>query len=118
MNIILGTSEQINQLEQRYVILELDTFLLPGSDQPVVSWCILDDMTPAELAQTDMYRDLHQNLMKNYRARDWNFCEQAIEHLKTQWHGQLDSFYKELLERISVFKHQEPGSGWTGAIIK
>lgn len=118
MNIIFGTPEEIQQLESKYTALELDTFLLPGSDQPVTSWCILENISFQDMLSLDKLISIHSDLMKNYRLRNWNYCEQAIEHLSTQWNGQLNSFYSDLLMRISVLKTQDLGEDWSPIISK
>jgi len=115
MNILLNAHLQPG-LDEKYVLLELDTVLLPGRPEPVTAYCLIEKLSLEEMFQIEQWRDLHQNLMKNYRLRNWNYCVQALDHLKGRWQGEVDSFYQTLHDRISGFIANDPGSEWTGII--
>lgn len=117
MNIIFGN--QIGQeIKDRYTILELDTLKLSDQQDPVTAYCLVENIPIAELPQTEMYQDLHKNLIKNYRLRNWKFCEDAIEHLMGKWNGEVDSFYGELLTRVKKFKDQTLDESWSPVLDK
>ena len=116
MNIIFG--ENINAIEDKYTVLELDTFQI-GADGPInTAYCVIELIPLAEMTSTASLLDLHQNLMANYKKRDWNYCEQAIEHLKGKWGGELDTFYTELENRIAKLKTLELTDEWSPIIQK
>ena len=115
MNIILG-QEQAQALSDKYTVLRLDRVCVPGHDGPINSYCVVDNIPLHEMVQLDMWRDLHENLIENYTQRNWNYCEQAIEHLRGKWNGQLDSFYDILQQRVSDHKKNDPGPDWTDVI--
>jgi hypothetical protein len=115
MNIIFG-KDKLEDVDERYVVLELDTFLLPNADQPTTAYCVVDSLDLDEIPMVNHFRELHSNLLKNYRSQNWNFCEQALEHLTPKWRGELASFYQELARRIEQFKQEPPGDGWDGII--
>jgi len=115
MNIVLG-EENIKNMDERYLVLELDTFIFQGSDQPVTAYCLLEQLTLDEMFKIVEFKDLHTNLIANYRKQNWNFCEQAIEHLKGRWRGELDTFYDNLLERVETYKSTPPAANWDGTI--
>lgn len=115
MNIIIG-QEQARALSDKYTVLRLDRLSVPGHDGPINSYCVVDNIPLHEMVQLDMWRDLHENLIENYTQRNWNYCEQAIEHLRGKWNGQLDSFYDILQQRVSGYKENDPGPDWTGII--
>lgn len=115
MNIILGDINQ-SEISDKYIILTLDTFKISGADEPVKSFCILEDIPIADLMQVEALRDLHENLIKNYGLRNWNYCEQALEHLMGRWDGQIDSFYENLSQRVISYKQHEPGPDWSPVI--
>lgn len=115
MNIILG-EDRIADVSEKYIVLPLDSFLVAGHPDPVRSYCVLADLSIADLMQIESLRDLHQNLIKNYGLRNWNYCEQAMEHLLGKWNGQLDSFYRDLADRVQIYKQEDPGPEWTPAI--
>lgn len=116
MNIILG-SENLQQISDKYTVLELDTFVVQ-SGKSVTAYCVLENVMLVDYLQIDNLCDLHANLMKNYKIKNWNFCEQALEHLRGRWNGQLDSFYLELAQRINDLKQADLPTTWKGELIK
>jgi len=117
MNIILG-HENAEQARDKYTVLELDTLIINGAADPVTAFCLIEQVPIDQIAVIDQFRDLHNNLMKNYRLRNWKFCEDAIEHLQGKWGGELDSFYTEISQRISQLKKQNLDDEWIGSVVK
>jgi hypothetical protein len=117
MNIILG-EEAARPLMERYTVLPLDTFQITGQEAATQSYCVIEALPVQDLRQIDQWRDLHEKLMINYARRNWNYCEQAIQHLMGRWNGELDTFYLELSGRIEKFKQQDPGPDWSPVIAR
>ena len=117
MNIIFGT-EMAQQAQDRYTVLELDTFNLLPTDEVVTAYCLVDAIPIQEMSATGSLKDLHSNLMTEYRKRNWKYCEDAIAHLTGKWHGEADSFYTELYQRIQQLKSQDLPQDWTGRLDK
>ena len=117
MNIILGR-ENVEQAQEKYTVLELDTLIINGAADPVTAYCLIEQVPIDQIAGIDQFRDLHNNLMKNYRLQNWKFCEDAIEHLRGKWGGELDSFYTEIGQRISQLRQQVLDDDWCGIIDK
>ena len=117
MNIIFDKSH-LEQLQSKYTVLELDTFRIESTDQQRTAYCVVENVPILEMAQIESFKNLHANLMDNYRKQDWNYCEQAVEHLIGKWNGELDSFYADLLERIISYKENSPGSDWDPVITR
>ena len=117
MNIILGR-ENVEHAQEKYTVLELDTLLINGAADPVTAYCLIEQIPIDQISNIDQFRDLHNNLMTNYRKRNWKYCEDAIEHLRGKWGGELDSFYTEMNQRIAQLKQQVLDDSWTGTIIK
>jgi hypothetical protein len=117
MNIILGR-ENVEQAQEKYTVLELDTLLINGAADPVTAFCLIEQVPIDQIAGIDQYRDLHNNLMINYRKRNWKYCEDAIEHLQGKWGGELDTFYADLHKRILSIRDKKLPSDWTGFINK
>ena len=111
MNIIFGR-ENAEQIDDRYVVLQLDTVLV--GDQPVTAFCLVEKVSLQDLSNLGNLRDLHQKLMKNYLLQNWSFCGQALEHLIGKWNGELDSFYTELSQRIAHLESQDLDPDWDG----
>ena len=117
MNIIIDP-DQLDQYKQKYTVLELDTIRLIPSGQEIKAYCVVENIPIVEMPDVDSKVKLHENLIIEYKKRNWNFCEQAIEHLMGRWGHELDSFYQDVLNRVDKYKQQEPEETWDGVIEK
>ena len=115
MNIIF--KKNLIGIDQKYTVLDLDTFNLPDGSIHTAC-CIIENIPIDELPITDNLKELHVNLILNYGQKNWNYCEQAIEHLLGKWSGEVDSFYNELKMRIEFLKVQDLDDSWTPVIPK
>ena len=115
MNIIF--KKNLTVIDQKYTVLDLDTFSLPDGSVHTAC-CILENIPINELSITENLKELHANLILNYRQRDWNYCKQAIEQLMGKWNGEVDTFYTELSARIAGYVEQEPPKEWNGIILR
>jgi hypothetical protein len=118
MNILFAGAEDLEYLQSKYIILELDTIRLRDSDTKQTAWCLIEKVTLQDIPVIETYRELHNNMMRNYRSKNWKYCEDALEHLTGRWQGELDTFYKEIAVRIAGFKQQDPGADWAGVYVK
>ena len=117
MNIIIDP-EQIAQYREKYTVLELDTIRIVSKNQLVTAYCVVETIPIVELPLTASKIDLHNNLLINYRKRDWNYCHQALEHLIGSWNKELDSFYEDIRSRINRYMENDPGEAWDGIVEK
>lgn len=117
MNIILG-NDAAAQARERYVVLELDSFQLPHRDDTITAYCVIEELTLDEISQVPHLETLHRDLMQHYRGRHWNYCLQAMDHLRGCWRGIMDSFYDELTQRIQEFQTNDPGPAWDGRVLR
>ena len=117
MNIIFGT-ETAKQAQERYTVLELDTFNLLPTDEVITAYCLVETVPIEEMPAVESLKDLHSNLMVEYRKRNWRYCEDAIAHLTGKWHSELNSFYTELYQRIQTLKQADLPEDWTGRLDK
>ena len=115
MNIIF--KEHLGEIEKKYTVLDLDTFKLPDGTVHTAC-CVVEQIPITELSATESLKELHANLIVNYAKQDWNYCEQALEHLMGKWGGELDSFYTELKTRIESFKTMPMDHTWTPVILR
>jgi hypothetical protein len=117
MHIILG-SQNVQEVSDKYTVLELDTFRLRDKKEALPAYCLIENIPIAELSSTENYQHLHANLIKNYKQANWKFCEDAIEHLMGKWNGEIDSFYQDLMARIKDLKNRELDNDWDGSITR
>ena len=81
MNIIFG--DNIAELaREKYTVLELDTFVIEDQDQTATAYAMVEKIPLLEMTTLSHYQDLHENLMREYRKRNWKYCEDAIGHLQ------------------------------------
>ena len=120
MNIVFASREEADELRKKYIVLELDTFRFAGNTDPAVSWCVIDtsSVSLSDLPRMDQFIDLHNNMMRNYRLRNWKYCEDALEHLVGKWRGEVDSFYQIMDQRVKQYQDNDPGPEWDGSLLK
>lgn len=118
MKVIFG-KDQAKQLSERMAVLELDTFFQEGLPEPVTAYTVLDNESVPiqEFSELENYVKIHNTMMEEFKNRNWEYVEQALEHLPGRWGGLLDEFYQALGNRVSEFKQQELPDDWTGVII-
>lgn len=114
MNIILGNPDP--ELDEKFVVLPLDTFLLPDIAEPVTAYCVVSEIPLTEFAGLEIYRQIHHKLVEAYRERNWDYCQSAIDSLLGKWNGALDSYYREIAARIQSLEHVD--ESWTHVIDK
>ena len=117
MNIIFDKSH-LEELQNKYTVLELDTIRIESTGQQRTAYCVVENVPILEMSQVESFKNLHANLIDNYRKQDWNYCEQAIEHLMGKWNRELDSFYTDILHRVLGYKAEPPGDNWDWVIVR
>ena len=117
MNIIFGDNVA-DQAREKYTVLELDTFVFEQKAITATAYAIIERVPLMEIVNIESFKQLHANLMAEYRKRNWKYCEDAIEHLRGKWNGDLDTFYTELYERVQQLKDQSLPDDWTGTILR
>lgn len=115
MNIIFG--DAVKEIPDRFIILELDTFRGPNN-QLQTAYCMVETIPLLEFATLENYKKIHADLVKYYREQQWDYCEHAIEGLMGHWNGELDTFYTDLLSRVTHLKQNPPADDWDGFIVK
>jgi len=118
MKVIFGKHAAL-ALTEKITLLELDTFFQPGMNEPITAYAVLDttDIPIQEMLHMEKTIELHNTMMQEYRQQNWNYCEQALEHLLGKWGGNIDSFYQEITNRIVTLKKTNLPADWTGIVI-
>lgn len=116
MNIIFGDAGEIQQLRQRFVVLELDTFCTPQGQRHTV-YGLIENIALEEFPVLDAYMRVHHDLMQAYRDRNWDYCRSALDGLYGKWNGELDSFYQDLAQRVTAYQSDPPEDHWDGSRI-
>jgi hypothetical protein len=100
MNVVFD-KKVAEKLKDTYTVLSLPPITQTQGDQTVTvdPHVVIDmEMVPLqEISSLDQWTNLHEELVKNHIKKDWNFCKQAVEHLKGKFKGELDSYYDAVL---------------------
>jgi hypothetical protein len=115
MNIIFGNDYN---LDSKHIVLELDTIRVGTNGPEQIAYCIVENMPIDEMPIVESLKETHHNLMTEYRGQNWTKCEQLIDQLMGKWGGEADSFYDDLLKRVTRFQQQNPGPNWSHIIQK
>jgi hypothetical protein len=107
-----------DDIKNRYTVLQLDTFYFAEIDQTRVAYCLIETVPITEMIRIDKDIELHNNVLRNYALKNWNYCIDAIEHLKGRWNGELDSFYDSILQRVDKLRDTELDDSWAGIIVR
>ncbi len=116
MNIIFGDNR--NFIPDKFIVLELDTFYIKEADQQVPTYCVVDKMPLHELPLVEQWKEIHHNVLTEFKKRNWTYCQNAMIDLRGRWAGELDTFYDELNRRIEQFKTEPPPDDWDGTVIR
>jgi hypothetical protein len=116
MQIIFGDIAQT--IRQRFTVLELDTFATADSDQTVTAWCVIEKIPLEEIGMTEHLENMHKTLLIEYRNQRWQFCLDALSHLKGKWSGEVDSFYEDLEKRVQYLQYNPPNAQWSPVRLK
>jgi hypothetical protein len=116
MHIIFGST--IEEIPNSFTVLELDTFRMVKENRTDTAYCVVEKIPLTEFATLDAYKKIHADLVRYYKQRQWEYCENAIEGLMGRWNGELDTFYSDLLRRVIGYKENEPPVDWDGTLLK
>jgi hypothetical protein len=114
MHIVFDSA--VEELRQRFLVLELDTFRDRRSHLTRTAWCVIENIPLEEMPITEELRQAHEDLMRDYRTRQWQKCLVTLSGLTGRWAGEVDSFYEILAQRIQGLEHQELPETWDGAV--
>ena len=116
MNIIFGDSVKL--LGDKYTVLELDTFFVTESQQTITTYCVVEKIPLQELPTAERWSRAHHDMLREYRAKNWNFVLNALEELRGRWAGEVDSFYDIMKQRCNEYQLNDPGPEWTGLVYR
>jgi hypothetical protein len=117
MNIIFGR-DNASALGENYTVLELDTIQVTEGGTELTAFCVVETVPILNMPKLESMKNLHANLLIEYRKKNWNYCNQALEHLRGFWNNEMDSYYENLQSRITEYIEQDPGPDWSGVVKK
>jgi hypothetical protein len=117
MHIIFG-KEQADKLDEKYTVLQLDTFKFPNDGPIMTAYCTVEKIKFDQMPMVDSMSNLHGDLITQYAQRNWHSCLELIDRLHGFWNGEVDSFYDDLRLRIQQYIETPPGPDWSPTILK
>ena len=117
MNIIFG-SDLVDEIAARYTVLELDTIRLLPDGVESTAYCVIEKIPVSEFGRLSELKQLHHDMMFQYKTGDWPSCEQSIKTLTHCWGTEVDSFYEIMLARVQDLQANDPGPNWDPVIDK
>lgn len=112
---VIPGKEAAETLADRYVVIELDAVRIKGTEEVTPIYTILEtEKIFLKLEQIDIAVKMHNEMRDFYKAKNWSAAETAITWLKTQFGGELNSYYDIILDRINEYKNQELPDDWQG----
>ncbi len=96
---IVWDKKVVEKLQNNYTVLELETF--KKDETEVTAFCVLNEVSVAELPTLENSRQLHNAFVDEYKKGNYKFCVDAAEFLRGKFNGELDSFYDAILQKIT-----------------
>ena len=115
MNIIFG-GDLVDEIASKYTVLELDTIRMLPDGTETTAYCVVEKIPLAEMGQLSELKQLHHDMMLQYKTGDWATCEKSVKMLTNLWGTELDSFYAIMLARVQDLQANHPGGHWDPVI--
>jgi hypothetical protein len=100
MQIIFGKQNAEN-LRDRYTVLDLEIFNINGHE--IETYCVIpaEKINLGEMVFLQQNIKLHNDFLEAMKNKDFKLCSDISEHLIGKFGGELDTFYEEILIRLS-----------------
>ena len=100
MYIIIG-EQRASILKDTHTVLSLEKIVHEGMEDR--AYCIVprEVVNLLEVPQLKQHVDLHEQFVIEYEKNNYEYCRDAVQHLYGKFGGELNSFYDEILKRIS-----------------
>ena len=114
MKIILG-EETAKEMEDEFVILELDKIAVKGKTEGVQIFTSLG--THEELMNTMNYvmgQQQHEKFLYFYRNKAWKLARKWVDDLENEFGGMMSDYYKMMRTRINQLQKEDLPDDWDG----
>jgi len=100
MYIIVG-EQRASVLKDNHTVLSLEKIVHEGTEDR--AYCVISSevVNLLEVPQLHQYIDLHEQFVAEYEKGNYQYCLTSAEYLYGKFGGELDTFYDEILKRIS-----------------
>lgn len=112
--IVIG-SKTAHAARDKFAILELDYITVKGKTEPETIYTVLGREDVAQGTQFREVNGMVSDMLKLYRAQDFDAAAKAVIHCRAAAHGLgLDRLFDIYSIRIAGFEKQAPPSDWNG----
>ncbi|MBV8653852.1 MAG: adenylate/guanylate cyclase domain-containing protein [Alphaproteobacteria bacterium] len=114
--VVIVIGEDTERHVPDFATLELDLIAVKGRAEAVHIFTLLGDQ---EIAATEAYkalRELHDAMLRAYRAQDWPGARTLIAECRAH-DGRLQHLYDLYEARIAAFEIEPPPEGWSGIYV-
>jgi len=114
MKIILG-EETAKEMEDEFVILELDKIAVKGKTEGVQIFTSLG--THEELMNTMNYvmgQQQHEKFLYFYRSKAWKLARMWVDDLENEFGGMMKGYYNMMKDRIRELEKEDLPDDWDG----
>jgi adenylate cyclase len=112
--IVIG-SKTAKAAHKKFALLELDYITVKGKTEPETIYTVLGREDVANSAQFKEVHGLVQDMLKLYRAQEFDAAAKAVIQSRAAAHGLgLDRLFDIYSIRIAGFERQAPPSDWNG----
>jgi hypothetical protein len=117
MNIIFDT-ENIESIRNTNILLELDTFYFSSVDKSSTAYTVIENVKITDFDKIEKNQKLHSDMISAYKNKNFKLCQELIAQLLGSFDGEVDSFYRELTQRVSTLNTQNLPQDWNGTIAR
>ncbi len=114
MKIVIG-EETAKEMEDEFVMIELDTIAVKGKTEPVKIYTSLGTVYALEYSMNyEMPRRQHDKFLNWYRTQKWVFARKWINDLRDSFGGALTQYYDMMEKRIDQLEKADLPKDWDG----
>jgi len=111
---IIFNNDLISEINEKYILLELDTVLYNGLDHPLKMFAVIDDVEIPENTDISSLLEQHTALLVEYKNSKWDNAILNANALRGSWNGYVDQFYESVVNTAT--KYKENNKIWDGIV--
>jgi hypothetical protein len=101
---IIFEQNLVNDLREKYIVLELDTVIHEDMETPVTLYALIEDITFTVLTNLPDLISQHQTMIYQYKNREYDDAIFNANALLGQWNGELDEFYNLVISTSKDYR--------------